>query len=85
MVFGFFIAFHLHLDAFTEIVRWIHNDFRIFLQAIEHFQLRAEVPPDTNFLPVNAVVVRDRDDLRTLSAKNKCICRHNDRRIVITQ
>ena len=83
--FGFFSAFHLHLDAFTQIVGWIHNDFRIFLQAIEHFQLGTEVAPDTYFLPVNAIVVRDRDDLGTLSAKNKCIRRHNDWRIIIRQ
>src|SRR5436190_10270222 len=38
-----------------------------------------------NVLPVNAVLIRDRDNLWTLGAKNKCIRRHNDWRIIIRQ
>ena len=83
--FRFFNGLHLHRDAFIQIVGWIHNDFCIFLQAVKHLDLRSEVPPNANFLPVDAVVSCDRDNLRTLRTKNKCVRRHNDRRIIVGQ
>jgi len=32
--------------------------FCIFRQPVEHFQLRAEIPPDMNRLPVNMIALR---------------------------
>jgi hypothetical protein len=46
--FWFFDRLHLHLNTFPQIVGRIHHDFCSFRQPVEHFQLRAEIPPDMN-------------------------------------
>src|SRR5438874_2522087 len=55
----FRFGFHLHLNAFPQIVGWIHNDFCIFLQAIEHFEPVTEIASDANTLPMDVLLVYD--------------------------
>src|SRR5437762_8482785 len=75
---GFSGAFTWTWTPSTKFVARIYDDFRVLDQAVDHFELRAEVPADTNFLYVNAVFVRDRDNLRTCGPKEKCIRGHDD-------
>lgn len=56
--FWFFDRLHLHLNTFPQIVGRIHHDFCSFRQPVEHFQLRAEIAPHMNRVPVNMIVLR---------------------------
>jgi len=81
----FLQRFHLHLHALAQIVGRIHDYFAVFSQPIEHLELRTEIAPDPNGLPVNAIVFRYRSHLRSRRAEKKRICRDNDRRILVCQ
>src|SRR5207244_12008405 len=83
--FRFFCGLYLHLNAFPQIVGWIHNDFCIFLQAIEHFEPVTEIAADANTLPMDLLLVYDGRHLWSLSAKEKRIRRHYDRSVLICQ
>ena len=65
----FLERFHLHLHALAQIVGRIHDYFAVFNQPVEHLELRAEIAPDPNGLPVNAIAFRYRRDLRPFGAK----------------